>query len=74
MFWRGDPNTGSAAPSNPAWPRNGAILKGLGPYEIKGEQWMKVIEYQQAGTTGFVPVPEGTYMVYDQGGLLLHNV
>lgn len=37
-----------------------ALLKGTGPYLIKGEDWFKVSEIQQAGTTGFKPVPDGT--------------
>lgn len=74
MYWRGDPFTGNAAPSNDNWPRNGALLKGTGPHNAKGEDYFKVTAIQQAGTTGFKTVPEGTWMLYNQGGLLLHPV
>jgi hypothetical protein len=73
MYWRGDPFTGAAAPNNSNWPKNGAILKGTGPHSAKGEDHFKVSEFQQAGTVGFVAVPEGTWMPYNQGGLLLHK-
>ena len=36
-----------------------ALLKGSGPYFLKGENWFKVTEIQQAGTSGFKPVPDG---------------
>ena len=65
---------GSRPPTNDNWPRNGAILKGFGPIEVNGESWMKVTEIQQAGTTGFKAVPEGTYMMYEQNGPLLRDV
>jgi hypothetical protein len=74
MFWRGDPFTGASAPSNDNWPRNGALLKGYGPFDAKGEKYFKVVAVQQAGTSGFVDVPAGTWMLYNQGGLLLHPV
>ena len=32
--------------------RNGSILKGMGPYNIDGEEWLKVSEIKQAGTKG----------------------
>lgn len=72
MFWRGDPFTGGGPPSNDNWPRNGALLKGYGPFDAKGEKYFKVVAIQQAGTTGFKNVADGTWMLYDQGGLLLH--
>eukprot|EP01031_Cornospumella_fuschlensis_P032948 gene32948-39847_t len=75
MYWRGDPFTNKPPPSNDNWPRNGALLRGTGPYEdSKGEKYFKVSAVQPAGATGFVPVPEGTWMLYNQGGLLLHKV
>lgn len=75
MYWRGDPFTGASAPSNNNWPRNGALLRGTGPHNApSGEKYFKVSSFQQAGTTGFVPVPDGTWMLYNQGGLLLHPV
>ncbi len=74
MFWRGDPYSGKSAPSNDNWPRNGALLRGTGPYDVRGEKYFKVNAVQQAGTSGFTNVPEGTWMLYDQGGLLLHKV
>ena len=61
VYWRGDPNTGARPPSNDNWPRNGSLLKGYGPFVVKGEEWFKVIEIQQTGTNGFKPVPEGTW-------------
>jgi len=57
VFWRGDPTTGAPAPTGDNWPRNGSLLKGYGPYFVKGENWMKVTEIQQAGTKSFVSVP-----------------
>lgn len=74
MYWRGDPFTGKGAPSNDNWPRNGALLRGTGPYEVRGEKYFKVSSFQQAGSTEFVSVPEGTWMLYSQGGDLLHRV
>jgi hypothetical protein len=41
---------------------------------LKGEDWFKVVEIQQAGTTGFKAVPEGTWMMYNQNGPLLRNL
>lgn len=72
MFWRGDPFTNLSPPTNDNWPRNGALLRGFGPYQVKGENYFKVTAIQQANTQGFKPVPEGTWMLYNQGGLLLH--
>jgi hypothetical protein len=74
MFWRGDPATRAGPPSNDNWPRNGAQLRGTGPHTVNGEQFFKVQEIQQAKTSGFVPVPEGTWMLYNQGGPVLHPV
>jgi hypothetical protein len=74
MFWRGDPFTGASAPTNDNWPRNGALLRGTGPYSARGEQYFKVSAIQQAGTKEFKSVPDGTWMLYNQGGLLLHKV
>lgn len=74
MFWRGDPFTNKSPPTNDNWPRNGALLKGTGPYHAQGERWFKVTEIQQAGTTGFKPVPEGTWMLYDQHGPVLRDL
>jgi len=74
VFWRGDPKTRAAAPTSDNWPRNGAILKGTGPYRVGGEDWMLVKEIQQAGTQGFKPVPPGTWMMYTQGGPLLRDI
>lgn len=74
MFWRGDPFTGSGPPTNDNWPRNGALLRGTGPYNARGEQYFKVNAIQQAGSSTFVDVPDGTWMLYNQGGLLLHKV
>ena len=73
MFWRGDPNTKAQPPSNDNWPRNGALLEGTGPYVVDGEAYFKVSAIQQAGKTGFLPVPEGTYMLYNQEGKVLHD-
>jgi hypothetical protein len=41
-------------------------LKGYGPINAKGEDWMEVIEIQQAGTQGFKPVAAGTFMMFNQ--------
>ena len=74
MYWRGDPITGARNPTNDNWPRNGALLKGYGPIEARGEKWMKVLEIKQQGAPDFVPVPEGTWMMYEQSGPLLRDV
>jgi hypothetical protein len=74
VFWRGDPKSRKSPPSNDNWPRNGALLKGTGPHSINGEDWFKVTEIQQAGTTGFKPVLDGTWMMYNQNGPLLRKI
>ena len=74
MFWRGDPATGAPPPTNDNWPKNGALLQGTGPIKVGAELYFKVSAIQQAGTTGFKPVPEGTYMLYNQGGPVLHEI
>lgn len=74
MFWRGDPQTGAKPPTNDNWPRNGALLEGTGPIIVDGELYFKVNAIQQAGRDKFVSVPEGTYMLYNQGGKVLHEV
>ena len=74
MFWRGDPFSNASAPTNDNWPRNGALLRGFGPFPTPKGNFFKVTSFQQAGTSGFQPVPEGTWMPYEQGGLLLHPV
>mmetsp|Transcript_26712 Transcript_26712/g.44654 ORF Transcript_26712/g.44654 Transcript_26712/m.44654 type:complete len:127 (+) Transcript_26712:155-535(+) len=73
MFWRGDPETGARPPSNDNWPKNGAILQGTGPHWVKGVAYFKVSALQQAGKKGFKKIPEGTWMLYDQGGKLLFD-
>jgi hypothetical protein len=73
MFWRGNPETGSAPPSNDNWPRNGSLLKGV-PITVKGEEYLKVSSFQQAGSSEFVSVEEGTYMLFYQEGPVLHLV
>lgn len=54
--------------------RNGALLRGTGPHEFNGEKYLKVTEYQQAGTQGFVKLPDGMWMLYNQPGPILHPV
>jgi hypothetical protein len=41
---------------------------------VKGEEWFRVVEIQQAGTTGFKSVPDGTWMMYQQNGPLLRKI
>lgn len=72
MFWRGNPNTGARAPTDDNWPRNGALLKGT-RHEVNGEPWFEVFEIKNAGRVEFEPVPKGTWMLFDQGGTLLHK-
>lgn len=74
MFWRGDPYTNGHAPTNDNWPRNGALLEGTGPHVVKNVRYFKVSAIQQAGSQGFKAVPDGTYMLYDQGGRVLHDI
>jgi hypothetical protein len=73
MFWRGDPATKASPPTSDNWPRNGALLQGTGPVVVNGEKYFKVSAIQQAGTKEFVSVPEGTYMLYEQDGPVLHK-
>jgi hypothetical protein len=73
MFWRGDPATKAPPPSSDNWPRNGALLEGEGPVVVEGEEYFKVSAIQQAGTKEFTPVAEGTFMLYNQGGKVLHE-
>jgi hypothetical protein len=77
MFWRGNPKTSERAASLPDWPRNGAVLKGnvhilTKPVE-SCTKWLEVTEYKQAGSSKFVEVPPNVWMVFEQGGLLLHE-
>ncbi len=72
MFWRGNPETKASPPTSDNWPKNGALLRGTGPHNIGGEDYFKVLEIQQAGTSGFKTVPDGTWMLYNQGGPVLH--
>ena len=73
MFWRGDPVTNARPPSNDNWPKNGALLQGTGPHMIGGEEYFKVATIKQPGETYFSPVPDGTWMLYNQGGRLLFD-
>lgn len=81
MFWRGDPRSGAKVPSGvPDWPRNGAKLRGVvmelppGSSLPEGNsKWLEVKSYAQAGSSAFQPVPAGVFMIFDQGGLLLHE-
>ena len=77
------PHTALAAKSGkgsfsgpPEWPRNGAVLKGtVHVFEDKPQgsrEWLLVSEYKQAGAGAFVAVPEGTWMQFEQSGVLLH--
>ena len=74
MFWRGDPRTNAPPPDGRNWPRNGALLRGSGPYVVNGIDYFKVQAIQQAGKKKFVDVAEGTWMLYEQEGLLLYDV
>eukprot|EP00238_Polyblepharides_amylifera_P002819 CAMPEP_0196582944 /NCGR_PEP_ID=MMETSP1081-20130531/41371_1 /TAXON_ID=36882 /ORGANISM="Pyramimonas amylifera, Strain CCMP720" /LENGTH=102 /DNA_ID=CAMNT_0041903671 /DNA_START=67 /DNA_END=375 /DNA_ORIENTATION=+ len=78
VFWRGDPFTNSKPKNNENWPKNGSILKGY-QYLCKGENWLKVTEIQQVGTSGFQNVAEDNkWMGYDggasNGGKWLHDI
>jgi len=74
MFWRGDPTTGKGPPNASAnWPRNGAHLKGV-VIEAKGEKHLKVSGCKQKGESEFKPVPEGSWMIFSQGGPILYRV
>ena len=72
-YLRGDPFTGKRAPTTENWPRNGAVLRGWGPYSAKGENWMRVKDVKQKGEADFKTVPEGTWMMYEQSGPLLRD-
>lgn len=74
MFWRGDPYTNARPPDSNNWPRNGALLRGTGPYVVNGIEYFKVSAIQQAGKVGFKAVPEGTWMLYEQEGRLLTEI
>ena len=75
MFWRGSPINGKQASGLPAWPRNGAILKGK-VHEIKMSvegcnEWLEVSSYKQAGSSEWVTLPENTWLQFQQGGKIL---
>eukprot|EP00741_Cyanophora_paradoxa_P021446 tig00021352_g20703.t1 len=72
MYWRKDPKTGGTFAGPPEWPRNGAILRGI-VHETPTGKFLQVSEYKQAGATSFEKTPDGTFMPFDQGGLLLHS-
>jgi len=52
------------------------VLKGtVHVFEDKPQgsrEWLLVSEYKQAGAGAFVAVPEGTWMQFEQSGVLLH--
>mmetsp|Transcript_105510 Transcript_105510/g.169802 ORF Transcript_105510/g.169802 Transcript_105510/m.169802 type:complete len:82 (+) Transcript_105510:84-329(+) len=79
MHWRDDPRGKSATHgAKPAWPRNGAVMKGIVHVLEKPVQqnlkWLEVTEYQAAGDSKFVPCAgAGCWMQFDQGGPLLHE-
>jgi len=78
MLWRDDPRgkSSSQGTPRPAWPRNGAVMRGLVHVLDKPVQsntkWLEVIEFCQAGEKEFVST-EGCWMQFEQGGLLLHE-
>jgi hypothetical protein len=64
--------------NQPDWPRNGASLKGIVhtlDKKVEGcNKWLEVKEYKPTGMMSkWQPVPENTWMMFDQGGLLLHE-
>lgn len=75
MFWRSCKSRPHSLPPptadapTPPWPRNGALLRGivhtLPEEEEHNTKWLEVLEYRQAGP--------GAWMIFDQGGLLLHD-
>ena len=74
MFWRGNPTTGAGAAGRD-WPRNGSLLRGKVHKKIKGDDWLEVSEWQQAGTKGFVSGEgKNLWMPFSQGGTLLHEI
>lgn len=79
MFWRDAPapelKTNESG-AKPAWPRNGAQLKGK-VHMLKAPvqdnvKWLQVTEYCQAGSTKWEKTPN-CWMQFEQGGLLLHE-
>ena len=80
MYWRGTPKglTHRLSGSQPDWPRNGAILRGY-VHELEEPQegntkWLEVVEISPNGKLDqFVPAPE-SWMLFKQGGPVLHQV
>ena len=83
MFWRADPRGRTKSKAElPPWPRNGATLTGVVHEGVAGrpegnDRWLEVLSYVQAGGDASKPVavaPGAAWMIFDQGGPLLHEV
>jgi hypothetical protein len=73
MFWRGNPTTGGRAPSG-EWPRNGSVLRGYAYSQGGRNEWLEVVEWSQSGSSSVTRCDDGNHwMVFHQGGLLLHE-
>mmetsp|Transcript_46192 Transcript_46192/g.110116 ORF Transcript_46192/g.110116 Transcript_46192/m.110116 type:complete len:127 (-) Transcript_46192:125-505(-) len=82
MFWRDDPRPWAKTPTTYmldqrlAWPKNGAVLRGVvhtleTPVQ-RNTKWLEVHACQQPGAKSFDTTP-WCWMQFDQGGLLLHS-
>jgi hypothetical protein len=75
MFWREDPRPGTDKKKQQGaddWPRNGSILTGT-KHTLDGVEWLEVSQWQQANSSAKV-ASVGTWMPFQQGGLLLHKL
>ncbi|KAJ0390399.1 hypothetical protein P43SY_011918 [Pythium insidiosum] len=74
MFWRQDPRPNAVKGKQVGgaeWPRNGSILIGE-EHDVGGVKYLEVASWKQAGGGSFIEGCQGLWMLFDQGGLLLH--
>mmetsp|Transcript_16743 Transcript_16743/g.28927 ORF Transcript_16743/g.28927 Transcript_16743/m.28927 type:complete len:130 (+) Transcript_16743:2101-2490(+) len=75
MFWREDPRKDVKKEKQVGaddWPRNGSILTGK-THKVDGEDWLEVNSWKQANSETKID-SKGTWMPFQQGGLLLHKL
>ncbi|GLD96175.1 hypothetical protein PINS_up004853 [Pythium insidiosum] len=74
MFWRQDPRPNATKVKQiggAEWPRNGSILVGE-EHDVNGVKYLEVSSWKPAGASSFIEGCQGLWMLFDQGGLLLH--
>lgn len=75
MFWRADPrpNASTNKKGGDDWPRNGALLKGVA-HDVGGTKYLCVDSWKQNGSDTWITDCEGLWMLFAQGGPVLHKV